>query len=116
MKEMEKLKIFKRLFEFSKWLLNHTSHFPKSHRFSVAVKMENSILELIELVTLANMQNNKMTLLKQADGKLLYLKILFRLSFEMRFINVNSLEYGARELGEIGKMLGGWIKQQKSTE
>ena len=37
-----------------------------------------------------------------------------RLSYEMQFINVKSYEYGANELVEIGKMLGKWLKQQKS--
>lgn len=113
MKEMEKLLIFKRLFEFSKWLLHHTNKFPKSHRFSVAVKLENSVLEMIELITQANMSQKKMNFLISADEKLLFLKIMMRLSYEMEFINLKSYEYGAKELVEIGKMLGGWMKQQK---
>jgi len=113
MKEMEKLLIFKRLFEFSKWLLHHTNKFPKSHRFSVAVKLENSILEMIELITQANMSQKKMNFLISADEKLLFLKIMLRLSYEMEFINLKSYEYGAKELVEIGKMLGGWMKQQR---
>ncbi len=56
MKEMEKLQIFKRVYDYSKWLLNHTNKFPKSHRFSVAVKLENTVLEIIELITQANMR------------------------------------------------------------
>ena len=34
--------VIKRGFDFSKWLLHHTGKFPKSYRFSVAVKMENA--------------------------------------------------------------------------
>jgi hypothetical protein len=113
MKEMEKLHIFNRAYAFSKWLFNHTNKFPKSHRFSVAVKLENTILELIELITTANMRRNKMEFLVKADEKLLYLKILSRLSCELQFINVKSYEYAAKELVEIGRMLGSWIKQQK---
>jgi len=114
MEQMEKLNIFKRCYNFSKWLLTHTNKFPKSHRFSVAVKMENAILELIELITRANMRKNKTELLAVADEKLLFLKIMTRLSYEMQFINIKSYEYAARELTAIGKMLGSWIKQQKS--
>ncbi|UCE08752.1 MAG: diversity-generating retroelement protein Avd [bacterium] len=110
---MEKLHIFKRLYEFSKWLMNHTNKFPKSHRFSVAVKLENTVLEMLELITRANMSRKKMGLLISADEKLLFLKIILRLSFDMRFINVKSYEYGAKELVEIGRMLGGWMKQQQ---
>ena len=113
MKEMEKLLIFKRLFEFSKWLLHHTNKFPKSHRFSVAVKLESGALDMLELITQANMSQKKMNFLISADEKLLFLKIMLRLSYEMEFINLKSYEYGAKELVEIGKMLGGWMKQQR---
>ena len=115
MKSVEKLKIFKRLFSFSKWLLNHTQKFPKSHRFSVAVKLENTILEMIELIASANMRKYKIDFLEQADEKLLYLKILSRLSYEMEFISIKSYEYASKELSETGKMLGKWLQQQKAT-
>ncbi|MCI0496429.1 hypothetical protein L0Z72_15595 [candidate division KSB1 bacterium] len=44
---MQELIIFKKSYDFSKWLLNHTIKFPKSHRFSVAVRLENGILEFL---------------------------------------------------------------------
>ena len=114
MKSIEKLNIFKRLFAFSKWLLHHTQKFPKSHRFSVAVKLENSVLEIIELIAAANLHKDKIKILEQADSKLLYLKILSRLSYEMEFISIKSYEYASKELNGTGKMLGKWIQQQKA--
>ena len=72
MQDMQKLRIFKRLFDFSKWLLNHTGKFPKSHRFSMAVKLENTVLDMIELITKANMRSNKIGLLIAVDENLLY--------------------------------------------
>ena len=73
---MVKLNIFRKSNELSKWLLSHTANFPKSHRFSVAVKLENLILELIELITRAKKSHNKVGLLITADEKLLMLKIV----------------------------------------
>ncbi|MBD3290857.1 diversity-generating retroelement protein Avd [candidate division KSB1 bacterium] len=108
------MQIFKRVYDYSKWLLNHTNKFPKSHRFSVAVKLENTVLEIIELITQANMRHKKIGLLITADEKLLYLKIMTRLSYDMKFLNLTSYEYSAQELVTIGKMLGAWIKQQRS--
>jgi len=102
--------VIKRGYDFSKWLLNHTGKFPKSHRFSVAVKLENAALEFIELTSVANTRQNKLPLLKAADEALLKMRLLFRLSYEMRFINFNSYEYGSQRLAELGRLLGGWIK------
>jgi hypothetical protein len=103
--------VIKKGYDFSKWLLNHTGKFPKSYRFSVALKLENGILDFIEMTTVANMRRNKLPLLKRADEALARLRLLFRLSFEMRFINLKSYEYGSLQLVELGKLLGGWLKK-----
>jgi hypothetical protein len=52
----------KRGYDFSKWLLQHTGKFPKSHRFSVAVKLENAMLDFIEHTSVANTRQNKLLL------------------------------------------------------
>ena len=80
--------VIKRGYDFSKWLLQHTGKFPKSYRFSIAAKLENGALDFIEATTVANMRKNKLPLLKQADEALARLRLLFRLSYEMRFINL----------------------------
>lgn len=101
----------KRGYDFCKWLLHHTGKFPKSHRFSVAVKLENAILEFIEYTSVANTRQHKLPLLKQADEALLKARLLFRLSYELRFVNFKSYEYGSEKLQELGRLLGGWIKK-----
>ncbi len=63
----QEMLIIKKGFEFAKWLLNHSGKFPKSFRFSIALRLENNILEFIELITVANMRKNKLPLLKKAD-------------------------------------------------
>jgi hypothetical protein len=63
----EELLVVKRGYDFSKWLLQHSGKFPKSYRFSVGVKLENAILDFIELTTTANMRREKLPLLRQAD-------------------------------------------------
>ena len=113
MKQYEKLLILKKALDFAKWLFKHTNKFPKSHRFSVAVKLENLMLDFIESVEIANMRKNKLPLLGSADEKLTHFKTLFRLSYELEFINLRSYEYGARQSVELGRMLEGWIKQQR---
>jgi four helix bundle protein len=105
------LVIFKKSYDFSKWLLQHTNKFPKSHRFSVAVRLENSMLEFLRLISIANQRQQKLALLRSADEELLTLRILIRFSHDMKFIPVSSYEFAARQLDELGKMLGGWIKK-----
>jgi hypothetical protein len=56
-------------------------------------------------------RKDKLPLLRRADEALVKLRLLFRLSYEMRFINLKSYEYGSKQLVELGKLLGGWIKK-----
>ena len=105
------LLVIKKGYDFSKWLLQHTGKFPKSYRFSVAAKLENAILDFIEFATVANMRQDKLPLLKKADEALARLRLLFRLSYEMRFVNLKSYEFGSKQVNELGRLLGGWIKR-----
>jgi len=61
----EEFLAIKRGYDFSKWLLQHTGKFPKSYRFSVAAKLENAILDFIELTSVANTRQNKLPVLKE---------------------------------------------------
>ncbi len=103
--------IVKKAYDFSKWLLLHTGKFPKSYRFSIAVRIENAVLDFTELVAVANKRNEKRPMLEQADEVLTRLRILVRLSFDMQFISLKSYEFGSGQIAELGKMLGGWIKK-----
>jgi len=66
----QEMVIVKKTYDFTKWLLDHTGKFPKNYRFSVAVKLENGILDFLELTTAANMRRDKLPLLRRADEAL----------------------------------------------
>jgi len=106
----EEMLIQKKAFDFSKWLLAHTGKFPKNYRFSVAVQIEKALMDFLELITVANMRKDKIPVLKQADEALARIRLLIRLSHEMRFINITAYEFGSKQVVELGRMLGGWLK------
>jgi hypothetical protein len=62
--------VIKRGYDLSKWLLDHTGKFPKSFRFSVATKIENAILDFLEMTTVANMRQDKLPLLRRSIRRL----------------------------------------------
>ena len=57
--------------------------------------------------------DQKMPVLQKASIKLDLLKILLRISSEIRCIDIKKYQHLAGYLIEIGKMLGGWIKSVK---
>ncbi len=112
----EELKVIQKSYDFCKWLMGHTGKFPKSHRFSIAVRLENVFLQFLENMVVANHRHAKLPLLQAADEALIKVRLLIRLSHEQQFINTNSYEFAAQSLDEIGRMLGGWIKQQSGQK
>ena len=38
------------------------------------------------------------------------LRLLFRLSFDLKFLDMRRYEHAARSLDEIGRLIGGWRK------
>jgi len=108
----EELKLSQKSYDFCQWLFNHTEKFPKSRRFSMAVRIENRFLDFLELVSLASYRKNKLPLLQKADEHLFFLRLLVRLSHSMKLINTGSYEFAAQGLDEIGRLLGGLMKKQ----
>jgi hypothetical protein len=108
----EELKLSQKSDDLCQWMFNHTEKFPKSRRFSVAVRIENVFLDFLELVSLAGYRKNKLPLLQKADELLFRLRLLVRFSHNMRLLNTDSYEFAANGLDELGRMLGGLMKKQ----
>ena len=94
-------------------MLSHTAKFPKSSRFSIAVRVENLVLNILEELISVNRRKDKQEKLLEIDENLEKLRILTRIGKDMKFLNLKSYEYAARQVNEIGRLLGGWLKQQK---
>jgi hypothetical protein len=91
--------------------------FPKKDRYTLGVRIENTILEIIELLILATGKHgaSQGLILNKADVLLKVLRMMIRIANkvhalpEMGFIEISE------QMIEIGKMLGGWIKTTKSS-
>jgi hypothetical protein len=70
-------------------------------------------LEILELLFLANSEQNKIPTLNKIDVKLKIFKTLIRLGFDAKIIDQKKYLKLEESLQEIGRMLGGWIKSIK---
>src|SRR3989338_10125691 len=86
--------------------------FPKHERYALGEKIENSVLEAIEIFILANQTSKykKEKVLLKANSKIELLKILFRISLDCQIIESKQYLEAESRLQEIGKMTQGWIK------
>ena len=105
------LAIFEKTYELILWIYPTVNKFPKSQRFVLGQQIENTVLEILKGIIEANQERNKVPYLKQISVNLDKLRILIRLSKDLKFISIRHYQFAAEKINEIGKMLGGWIKR-----
>ena len=108
---IEDMKIFHKTYEFIKWVHTLLNKFPKSEKYTMAQKIENTSLNFLESIIQSNNDFDKKESLKKAIVELDKLRIFFRLSKDLQFISFDQYEYGSNLINEIGRMLGGWYKK-----
>jgi len=104
------LAIFEKTYELILWIYPTVNKFPKSQRFVLGQHIEDIILKILEGIIEANQERNKIPYLKQISVNLDKLRILIRLSKDLRFISIKQYGFATNKVNEIGKMLGGWLK------
>ncbi len=89
--------------------------FPKYERYSLGEKIQESLLNSIELSVIANSSNKfeKEKVLLRLNSKIEVLKVLFRLALNCKIIEPTMYIDMSKRLQEIGKMTQGWIKYTK---
>jgi hypothetical protein len=110
-----KLLILQRLQDWIIFVQPCLRKFPKTERFTLAQRIENSSLECIDWVVKANLdKTNRPQHILQARVTLERLKILIRVAKAQSWIDVKRYEFLSEKMDEMGKMLGGWANVSKS--
>jgi len=97
-------------YDLLKWLLPIVSRFPKDKRYTIGQRLENKLLDILELLLWANYSKDKLDILKKANIELECFRYLIRLSADLRFINLKRYEFISQQVNEVGRLIGGWIK------
>ena len=95
------------------WMIPQLDKFPRQRRFTLGARLEVGVIEVMELLIEASYTRQRQALLYKANHKLEIMRHLWRLSFELRLINVKRYEYGSKLMNEIGKQVGGWLRSQQ---
>ena len=101
-----------KIFEFYKLFHEFIKLFPKTEKYSLGQKIENLILEILELTlkTIYSTKQEKSLSLKKINVKLNLSKMLIRLANEIRILDNKKYLFLQEKLQEIGRMVGGWIR------
>jgi hypothetical protein len=113
---MEELVIFPRTYDLLTWLLPRCERFPAAQRFGVTKRLQDAALDFQEAICLANAHAGRQRLahLLDADAHLNKLRLYLRLAQHWGWLTSGQYEHVSKMVAELGRLLGGWIKQTRS--
>ncbi len=111
----DELLVIDRTYELLKWFLGRLEKFPRSHRYGLGQRIEGRLYGIFEGLIRARYAGSpaKTEHLNAINLDLETLRMLTRLAHELRMLPHKSHEYAMREMNDIGRMVGGWLKQQQ---
>ena len=114
---MAETPLFTKTFDFVTWLLGMANHFPRSQRFVVTKRLLDAALDFQELLVDANARRGRARLnkLDLADAELDKVRLYLRLSFRWKWLTSGQYGHAARQVTEMGKLLGGWKKMTRQS-
>jgi four helix bundle protein len=110
---LQDLIIFQKIYDLILWIFPLINKFPQKQRFVLGQQLENTMLEILKGIIQANQERNKLDILKQVSIDLDKFRILYRLAKDLRFMSVRQYQFGAEKINEVGKILGGWMKNYR---
>ncbi|NGX59058.1 MAG: hypothetical protein KR126chlam3_00202 [Chlamydiae bacterium] len=104
--------IFHRIYDLYKLLHSYQTQIPKSERYTLWQKCENTTLALLEALIETSHQKgeDRAQTLYIISNKLDLLKVLIRLAKDTRTIDKPQYLEIQTVIQEVGRMIGGWIK------
>ncbi|MEJ0053396.1 MAG: four helix bundle protein [bacterium] len=107
--------IFKKSYDLYKMFYGYRADVSKQDRYTIWQRSENSILDIVEAILLASQSSKaeKLPILEGASVKLNLVRILVRLTKDVKAIDNKKYLALEANVDEIGRMLGGWIRSAK---
>ena len=109
----DKLILFQKSYDFLLWLYPLVNRLPKHHRSVLGKQIE----ELGLFILLDTLSANEAYGTKRKERQQLIseeldkLRILIRLTKDLRFISIKQYTYASEKVNEMGKILSGWMKK-----
>ncbi|WMP17278.1 diversity-generating retroelement protein Avd [Thiothrix lacustris] len=95
------------------WMLPQLDKLPRNRRYTLGEKLENRLLVILESLVTAAYAPNKRTFLFQANRDLEVCRHLWRLCYDIHAIPSGSYQHGGKLMLELGRQVGGWMKDSR---
>lgn len=111
--------IFTRSYDLLTWLLPQAEKFPRHQRFVVTKRLQDAALDLQERLIDANAGppgRVRAMRLREADAALTRLRLYLRLAHRWQWLTDGQYEHGSAMVAEVGRLLGGWLRRERSLD
>ena len=114
----EEMVILSRTFDLLAWLLPKAERFPRVYRHTVTARLMNSALDFQECLFSAQLQRGQKRYATLCDGDayLHRIRLYLRLAHHWHWLSHGQHEHISRVFAELGRLLGGWIKQTERSQ
>ncbi len=107
--------IVQRAYDFTVALYGYVNRFPRVHKPLLGRELMGLALRLLVTLVTANRRRDKVPELEACSGTVDALRITLRLSMRLGLLSHKGYEALSQHLDEIGRMLGGWLKQSAAA-
>jgi four helix bundle protein len=108
------LPVYKASYDLLMEIFELVKHFPREYKYSVGEKLKDEALEMIMNIYRANTRQQKKDTLQNAREHLEVVRLLLRLTKDMKQININRFVDVNKKIENISKQLTGWQKSAQS--
>lgn len=109
----EELLLLHKVYQFVVWLYALLNRLPRHHRPILGYQLHRLALCLLTTIIQANAQRDRAArqiLQRQIVVDLDTLRILIRLTKDVRLMSIKQYVYATEKLNEIGRMLTAWMR------
>lgn len=111
-KGVEDLQLYKQYVTLISYTEMITKKYPKVEKTALVSKIKSETYDGLKCIILAYRLydiKDKIRELNRLDSTLKTLKVLIRVSYKSKYINIKNYEAWNKKIFHIGNMLGGWI-------
>lgn len=104
------------MYQFLLWLIPTVEKFPRSQKFLLGDRLQVQALAVFDQLIEATYSKERTGYLRTANLGLEKLRFGVRLAKDLHHLDFKRYEFAARAIDEIGRMIGGWLKQDKKVQ
>ena len=96
-------------------ILSHQNcqNFPKIEKFVLSAEIRSCLSQITKLSLAASKKYYKKNTLQELDIEIEFLRLLIRKSFRLSYISAKQYLLWVSSINNLGRLVGGWIKNQK---